>query len=152
MKHTHICLALLFVVITGPALAASSTASAASNSAGSLASSASDSLKTSSGSSTTDKVAAGDYTVLEVLALAHQAGRVRLKLQAVADASDAGTVYLVLPQTAFERSRLATGQTVAARARPYGLDFARADTQQAFFLVLDDAWYRELSPPRAVVM
>jgi len=97
-------------------------------------------------------VAAGDYTVLEVVTLADQPGRVRLTLQALADPSDAGTVHLVLPQPAFERSRLAAGGTVTARVRPYGLEFARADTQQAFFLVLDDTWHRELAPPRAVVM
>ena len=152
MKSLLACLALSSALLAVPALAASSTSSAASNSAGSSASSASDSLQTSSGSSSTDNVAAGDYTVVEVLALADDAGRVRLKLQAVADASEAGTVYLVLPQPAFEYSRLAPGHTVAARARPYGLEFARADTQQAFFLVLDDAWHRELAPPRAVVM
>lgn len=115
-----------------------------------MASSASDSLQTSSGSST-NTVAAGEYTVVEVLALAEPAGRVRLKLQAAADSSEAGVLYLLLPPAAFERSALAPGQTVAATARPYGLEFARADTRQAFFLVLDDGWHRELTP-RAVVM
>jgi hypothetical protein len=151
MNHTLVCCALISAMAAAPALAASSTSSAASNSASSTASSASDSLQTSSGSST-NNVAAGDYTVVEVVALADTPGRVRLTLQAVADPSAAGTVHLVLPQPAFERSRLAAGETVAARVRPYGLEFARADTQQAFFLVLDDTWHRELAPPRAVVM
>jgi hypothetical protein len=33
---------------------------------------------------------------------------------------------------------------VLARQRPYGYELARADTRTAFFLLLDDPWYREL--------
>jgi hypothetical protein len=153
MKKLLACIALCSGAVATPALAASSTSSAASDSASSTASSASDSLQGSSNSSSTNNVAAGDYTVVEVLALADRPDRVRLKLQAVADDREAGafSFYLLLPVPAFERSRLTPGDTVVARARPYGLEFARADTPQAFFLVLDDAWHRELSP-RAVVM
>jgi hypothetical protein len=156
MKKPLAFIALCAGAAVAPALAASSTSSAASDSASSATSSASNSLQGSSNSSSTQDVAAGDYTVVEVLALAGQPDRVRLKLQAAADggggdASDAFSFYLLLPAPAYERSRLALGDTVVARARPYGLEFSRADTQQAFFLVLDDAWHRELAP-RAVVM
>ena len=34
--------------------------------------------------------------------------------------------------------------SMSARHRPYGIEFARRDTQQAFFLVLADAWHRDL--------
>jgi hypothetical protein len=34
---------------------------------------------------------------------------------------------------------------VSARNRDYGVEFARADNRQPFFLVLEDAWYQELA-------
>jgi hypothetical protein len=40
------------------------------------------------------------------------------------------------------------GQVITAGHRPYGLAFATADAAgraEPFFLVLDDAWYRELA-------
>ena len=46
---------------------------------------------------------------------------------------------------------MAAGQIVAARQRPYGVEFAKGDTGKAFFLVLHDAWYRELQS-NAVVL
>ena len=49
-----------------------------------------------------------------------------------------------MPDRAAEAGGLVVGQVVSARERPYGLEFARADTQTAFFLLLEDAWYREL--------
>jgi hypothetical protein len=67
-----------------------------------------------------------------------------LQLQHVAIAGEEGALTLTLPRAAFEQGGLSAGQIVAARHRPYGVEFARADTREAFFLVLDDAWYREL--------
>ena len=55
--------------------------------------------------------------------------------------------FLLLPRDAVTRGRLATGDTVQAQQRAYGLAFAAVTAQGAaspFFLVLDDAWYREL--------
>ena len=45
----------------------------------------------------------------------------------------------------------AAGQIVTARARPYGLEFARSDSGRGFFLVLDDDWARDV-PSHAVML
>jgi hypothetical protein len=138
-----------------PALAASSTASSASEGASSAASSGSKSLEASSGSSTKgDKVAAGDYRIIDVAAAADRPGMVRVHLQAAVESAALNaddSFYLVLPEHAFEKSQLAAGQKVTARQHAYGLEFASQQTQQAFFLVLSDEWYRELDS-RAVVL
>ena len=156
MKHHTFplaSLALLVCTMALPAMAASSTASSASDSASSATSSASDSLKTSSNGSSkaTTAVTDGDYKVIEVAAVTERPGTVRMKLQAVADPSPDSEFFLYLPQQIFDKSPLGAGQIVAARQRPYGVEFARGDTRQAFFLVLDDAAYRDLKS-NAVVL
>jgi len=127
-----------------PALAESSASSAASNSASTSVGSSSTSVEKSSDSSKGNNVAEGDYRIIEMAAAADRPGAVRLKLQALAERGAAGEFFLVLPQQAVDQGRLAAGQTVTARQRAYGLEFARSETQQAFFLVLADDWYREL--------
>lgn len=135
-----------------PALAASSTASSASDSASTSVGSLSDSVKKSSNSSSGDKeVAAGEYKIIDMAALAEQPGTMRLKLQALADPSEGGLVFLDVPQRALEQGRLAAGQIVTANNRPYGLEFAKADDGRAFFLALRDDWLREL-PSRPVTL
>ena len=132
-------IALLLAALATPAMSASSTSSAASDSASSTASSGSDSLKKSSDSSSkTTTAAAGDYEVMAVTAAAERPGTLRMTLQAVADRSAQGEYFLYLPQQTVDRSELAAGQIVTARARPYGLEFAKGNTGQAFFLVLND--------------
>ena len=143
-------LALLLAVAGAPALAASSASSAASDSITTSVGSSSTSIQKSSDSSSSkdDKVAEGDYKIIEVAAATQRPGTVRLKLQAVADGKNkgagAGEFFLFMPQEAFEQSRLAPGHVVTARPRAYGLQFTRAASQDAFFLVLDDEQYREL--------
>lgn len=147
IKQTLAAGLLLTASLSLPVFAASSTASSASEGASSAASSGSKSLETSSGSSSKgDKVAAGDYKIIDVAAAADRPGMVRVHLQAAAD-----DFYLVLPEQAFEKSQLTAGQLVTARQHAYGLEFANQQTQQAFFLVLSDEWYRELDS-RAVVL
>jgi hypothetical protein len=51
---------------------------------------------------------------------------------------------LYLPQQTFERAGLAPGGTITAQQRPYGVEFAHADTRRAFFLLLNDGVQREL--------
>ncbi len=138
---------LLAALASAPAGASSTTASSASDSASSTASSTSDSLKKSSdgSSKTTTAVNSGDYEVVDVARVAERPGSVRLRLQAVADRSADSEFFLYLPEQTFEQARLGAGQIVAARQRPYGLEFARGDSrQQGFFLVLDDDWARDL--------
>ena len=122
-------------------LSASSASSAGSASVGSL----SDSLKTSSGSST-NTVAEGDYRILDVAA-AERPGELRLKMQPVAHPNDdAAVIYLHLPRPALNDRAAQSGDVVRVRQRPYGYEFAWADTRVAFFLVLAPDWRRELDP------
>jgi len=114
----------------------SSTASAGSAASGSV----SDSLKTSSGSSSGgEKRAEGRYRVTEVARA--DAGKLRLTLAR----DGAEPVQLTLPQQALAARAVAVGDEVQATPQPYGVAFAHADTGKPFFLVLEDAWARELA-------
>lgn len=147
-KSPFVSLAALLVgAAVLPAAAGSLVTSSAAggSSASSAASSASESSKDSStSSSTNNRVAEGPYKIVDLVAVADRPGTVRLRLQALADAGPAGEFVLDLPAQTADQSRLATGQTVTARQRPYGTEFAHVDTHQAFFLVLSDGWSREL--------
>lgn len=142
--------AMALALATVPALA-DSTSSASSASSTSIGSSSASVEKSSNSSSTKDKVAQGPYTVMEMVALAHQPDMLRLRLQAVATntgTSPSGEFVLLLPREAAERGQLAVGQVVSAEHRPYGIAFATVttvgQTATPFFLVLDDAWFGEL--------
>lgn len=141
--------ALLALAASGPCLADSFTSSASS--AGSASSgSVSDSLQGSSNSSKgDDKVADGDYRVIEVADAAGRPGMLQLKLQATAQPGEAGQIRLTLPAQALAQRPVAAGDVVSARHRPYGIEFAHAAVREPFFLVLADDWQRELAP-RAV--
>lgn len=144
-------LTLLWMAIAAPAWAdsvASSASSAGSASVGSL----SESVRGSSNSSSRDnQVAEGEYRVVEVAELDGRPGMLRLRLQAQQRPGDAGELWLDLSQQALERRGLAAGDLIRAQHRPYGVEFAYADTREAFFLVLADAWRHELDP-RAVTL
>jgi cytoskeletal protein RodZ len=128
-----------------PAFAASSAASSASESLTTSVGSSSTSIQKSSNSSSKNKdVAAGDYCIVEVSALAERPGILRMKLQAIADASADGELFLDLPQIAVDQAGLVAGQTIAAISRSYGTEFASGAVRQAFYLVMNDDWYREL--------
>jgi hypothetical protein len=147
-----VSLAVVLGTAALPVQAASTAASSASEGASASVGSVSTSFETSSDSSSKkDKVAAGDYKVIEVAALAERPGMLRMKLQPVADATDSNAFFLYLPEQVLAQSPVAAGQVVAARTRAYGMEFAKAETGKAFFLVLEDAWYRELQS-NAVVL
>lgn len=140
------CLALLSLAAATPCLAesfASSASSAGSASVGSLSDSVQGSSKSSSGDT---KVADGDYRVVEVAEMAERPGMLRLKLQATARDGDAGELWLTLPRQALATRPLVAGEVVSARQRPYGVEFARGEPHEAFFLVLAADWPRELAP------
>lgn len=144
------CLGLTVVALP-PASAASSAASSASDSASTSVGSVSTSIQRSSDSSSrTGGVAAGPYRVIDVAGVPERADTLRVALRpvaeavAAADARDDGLLVLLLPRPAAERGGLAAGEVVLARHRPYGVEFARADNGEAFFLVLHDEWHREL--------
>ena len=152
LKHARpAATALALALATGAALA-DSTSSAASSTSASLGSSSTSLGKSSDGSSSSkDKVAQGPYTLVEMVALADQPDQVQLRLAPVAAAATGAPAptgfTLTLPRETAERARLAVGQVITAEHRPYGLAFATGATgaQAPFYLVLDDAWYRELA-------
>lgn len=126
-----------------PAQAASSASSASSEGSSTSVGSSSTSIEKSSNSSSKgDKVAEGDYKVIQV-AEATPAGKLRLTLRATDDSGE--EFNLILPQEAATQGKLAVGAVVTAKAHAYGLQFAAADTREPFFLVLRDDWYRELA-------
>ncbi len=148
-KHSRLAMLAMFLALgTAPVLAASSASSAASDSITTSVGSVSDSIQKSSNSSSgkDEKVAEGDYRIVEVAAATQRPGTVRLKLQAVADGTNkgAGEFFLFMPQEAFDQSHLGPGHVITAKPRPYGIQFTRAASQQAIFLVLDDERHREL--------
>ncbi len=136
--------AVLGALAAAPVLAASSASSASSEgSSASVGSSSTSIEKSSNSSSKGDKVAEGDYKVIQVAGAAGDPGRVRLTLQA-ADGSGDGFV-LILPRETAEQARAAVaGAVITARVQDYGLQFAMAGEREAFFLVLRDDWHREL--------
>jgi hypothetical protein len=138
-----VCLSLLCCGAVLPCLAdslASSASSAGSASSGSV----SDSIKGSSGSSTGDrKVTEGQYRVMEVAEVPARPAMTRLKLRAT-EQGPVREFFLDLPRQALGDRPLGAGDLVQAHERPYGFEFARDDTREAFFLVLADDWHREL--------
>lgn len=135
---------LLLTLLAAPNLGwASSATSSASDSVSTSVGSLSDSLKNSSDSSSKTEVAAGDYRVVEVVAVAERPGQLRLTLAAVQD-DEQPRLYLYLPETTVTQAGVDTGQTLTAQARPYGLAFAKAGAAQPFYLLMRDEWLQEL--------
>jgi hypothetical protein len=150
--QTKLATTSLLLAAALPAWATSSAASSASDSITTSVGSVSGSLQTSSnGSSKTTGVAEGDYKITDVAVAEGRPGTVRVKLQALADAGADAELLLYLPQETAARAGLAPGGTVAARQRPYGVEFAQGQPRQAFFLVLKDEWYRELQTTAVVL-
>ena len=144
--HTsQVAYALLVGIVAALPCRAESFASSASSAGSASIGSLSDSIKNSSGSST-HKVAEGDYRIIEVAA-AERPDTLRLKMQPVAHAdAEAAVIYLDVPRPALGDRAAAPGDIVGVRERPYGYEFAWADTRVAFFLVLAADWRRELEP------
>jgi hypothetical protein len=129
----------------GLAISASSAGSSASSAGSASLRGSSDSISGSSDSSRADeKVAEGEYRVTAVQAVTGQADMLRLTMEPLASRPGVAGFKLDLPQRALGDRPLTPGATVSARHRPYGVEFARGDTRDAFFLVLADDWHRDL--------
>jgi hypothetical protein len=153
MKSTRLApfaLVLCSAALTAafPAHASSTAASSASEGVSASVGSASDSFETSSdGSSKKDKTAAGDYKVVDVAEVAERPGILRMTLQPVTAAPAAAgdqAFVLYVPAKVMAQTPVAAGEVVTAKPRPYGVEFTKAATGRAFYLVLQDDWYREL--------
>lgn len=145
---------LLAVFATACALPvqAASTAASSASSAGSASSgSVSDSIGSSSNSSGDDKrVAAGQYRVIDIAAAPGKSDTTRMTLHAAA-AGASGEFTLDVPNKALTQRGVAKGELVQVNAREYGYEFAHADSKQAFFLALEDNWYRELGSRKVAI-
>ena len=144
LTPSHLAGFALLLAASTPA-PADSLASSASSAGSASSASLSDSVHASSNSSRRDdRVADGDYRVVALADLPGRPGMLRLTLQALAEPGADGSLWLDLPRQALAQQALAPGDTVSARHRDYGIEFARADTRQPFFLALADDWVREL--------
>jgi hypothetical protein len=140
--------AALAALLGGPAFAASSASSAVSDSLSTSVGTSSDSFSDSSrASSGPPRVAAGDYKVVEVAAVAERPGRMKLVMQG----ANGEALTLEVPHQTLVNTPVVAGQTLTARERAYGVEFTLAQTKQVFFLVLDDAWHRELETRQVVL-
>lgn len=126
--------------LSAPAWADSLASSASSAASESVGSSSTSIQKSSNSSSKNDRVAQGDYRVVEVAQASDRPGLLQLKLKGL-DAAQ-GEFVLLVPQPTAAQAGVEAGKVVSVHERPYGLEFALAGA--AFFLVLDDTWQREL--------
>ena len=133
---------VLSTACAAPALAASSAMTSALDSLSTSVDSLSRSIKKSSDSSARTVVGQGDNRVVQVAQA--EEGTQDVTLVAVPGSGATGEVTLRMPDRAVQQGGLVVGQVVSARERPYGMEFARADTRTAFLLLLEDDWYREL--------
>ena len=134
-----------------PVQAASTAASSASSAGSASSGSVSDSIGSSSNSSGDDKrVAAGQYRVIDIAAAPGKPGTMRMTLHAAA-ASATGEFTLDVPDKALAQRGVVKGELVQVNAREYGYEFAHADSKQAFFLALEDNWYRELGSRKVAI-
>jgi hypothetical protein len=145
------CLALLAAACALPVQAASTAASSASSAGSASSGSVSDSIGSSSNSSGDDRrVAAGEYRVLDVAAAPGKPDTTRMTLHATA-AGAAREFTLDVPNRALAQRAVAKGELVQVNAREYGYEFAHADDKRAFFLALEDNWYRELGSHKVAI-
>ena len=146
LKKSLATLALLAVAAPFASQAASSAASSVSDSLTQSSGSVSDSLKGSSHSSSPDnKQVKGDYKVTDVAEVAGKPDFVELHLMPATTGANAGIeVYVTMPRAAADQGRVATGATVTALQRPYGIEFATTQPRAAFFLALADDVARDM--------
>jgi len=146
-----LALALAAAACTLPAHA-DSVASSASSAGSASSASISDSIGGSSNSSSGDRrrVTTGPYRVIDIAQAPAKADATRVTLRAVA--GDAATEFWVdVPDRALADRRIAKDEVVQVNERVYGYEFAYGDTKKAFFLALQDDWYRELASRKVTI-
>ena len=144
---------LVLLLSATASVASAESIAASASSAGSSASSAgsaslrgsSDAISGSSESSKTKQaVIDGEYRVAGIDATPGKAGTRRLTLVPVDAAPGATGFRLDVPEQALGARPVGVGDRIRAQNRPYGVEFARVDVREPFFLVLDDASHRDL--------
>lgn len=134
-----------------PVQAASTAASSASSAGSASSGSVSDSMGSSSNSSGDDKrVAAGQYRVIDIAAAPGKPDTTRMTLHAATPGASQ-EFTLDVPNKALAQRGVGKGELVQVNTREYGYEFAHADSKQAFFLALEDNWYRELGSHKVAI-
>jgi len=126
---------------------ASSASSAGSASSASISDSISGSSNSSSGD---DKMAAGQYRVIDIAQAPAKPNAIRMTLRAIAG-GPAQDYYLDVPNRALAQRAVLVGDLVQVNERVYGYEFAYADTRRPFFLALQDDWQRELGSRQVTI-
>lgn len=125
---------------------ASSAGSSASSAGSASLRGSSDSIRGSSDSSSRDdhRVTTGEYRVTELAAIQDRADMLRVTVEPVDAGAGASGFSLDLPRRALGAQPLQVGDRISAQHRPYGIEFARVERREPFFLVLADDWGRDL--------
>lgn len=138
------------VVTTAP-VHADSFASSASSAGSASSASISDSISSSSNSSSgDDRMAAGQYRVIDIAQVPAKPNTTRMTLRAVAGGA-AHDYHLDVPNRALAQRGVAVGELVQVNERVYGYEFAYADTRRPFFLALQDDWQRDLGSRQVTI-
>jgi len=153
MTTTNFSRAALLAVFAAacalPVQAASTAASSASSAGSASSGSVSDSIGSSSNSGGDERrVAAGEYRVIDVAAAPGKPDTTRMTLHAAGGERE---FTLDVPNRALAQRSVDKGALVQVNAREYGYEFAHADSKQAFFLALEDNWYRELGSQKVAI-
>ncbi|TDM09445.1 MAG: hypothetical protein C4K60_09295 [Ideonella sp. MAG2] len=148
LRLVSLLAACTVALLSAPLQAASSAATSASSTASKGIGSLSDSLQSSSNSSSgNERMAQGRYQIIDMAAVPGEDGQVQVALQMDQEAP----VLLKLPQPIAQQASLARGVWVDVQHRDFGLSFTVATAREPFFLVLDDAWRRELDSRPVVI-
>jgi len=145
-----LCAAALAAAICAP-VHADSFASSASSAGSASSASISDSISGSSNSSSgDDRMAAGQYRVIDIAQAPAKPNHLRMTLRAVAGGA-AHDYHLDLPNRALVQRGVAVGELVQVNERVYGYEFAYADTRRPFFLALQDDWQNDLGSRKVTI-
>ena len=145
-----VAIAAAAVVTTAP-VHADSFASSASSAGSASSASISDSISSSSNSSSgDDRMAAGQYRVIDIAQAPAKPNTTRMTLRAVAG-GPAHDYHLDVPNRALAQRGVAVGELVQVNERVYGYEFAYADTRRPFFLALQDDWQNDLGSRKVTI-
>jgi type IV secretory pathway TrbL component len=130
---------------------ADSFASSASSAGSASSASISDSISSSSNSSSgDDRMAAGQYRVIDIAQAPAKPNTTRMTLRAVAG-GPGQHYHLDVPNRALAQRGVAVGELVQVNERVYGYEFAYADTRRPFFLALQDDWQNDLGSRKVTI-
>lgn len=146
-----LCAVAFAAAICAAPVHADSFASSASSAGSASSASISDSISGSSNSSSgDDRMAAGQYRVIDIAQAPAKPNHTRMTLRAIAGVP-AQDYHLDVPKRALAQREVAVGELVQVNERVYGYEFAYADTRRPFFLALQDDWQNDLGSRKVTI-